>query len=119
MAAGPIVITRRAYRVGPLARLNVCDLAGTPRADAELREFRRLAPRGQAVSNSFHYHFARLIEIQFAIERIAETLDDPVITRQERPRPRRASTIGVTASASARRRAARSSMIIRWMPTVS
>jgi NAD-reducing hydrogenase large subunit len=35
------------YRVGPLARVNVCDFAGTPRADAELREFRRLAPRGR------------------------------------------------------------------------
>ena len=28
------------YRVGPLARLNVGDRAGTPLADAELREFR-------------------------------------------------------------------------------
>ena len=35
------------FRVGPLARVNVCDFAGTPRADAELREFRRLAPRLQ------------------------------------------------------------------------
>jgi NAD-reducing hydrogenase large subunit len=47
------------YRVGPLARLNVCDFAGTPRADSELREFRRLAARGKLVTNSFHYHFAR------------------------------------------------------------
>ena len=68
------------YRVGPLARLNVCDFAGTPRADAELREFRRLAPRGRPVANSFHYHYARLIEILYALERIAETVDDPAIT---------------------------------------
>lgn len=68
------------YRVGPLARLNVCDFAGTPRADAELREFRRLAPRGRPVANSFHYHYARLIEILHALERIAETMDDPSIT---------------------------------------
>ncbi len=68
------------YRVGPLARLNVCDFAGTPRADAELREFRRLAPRSRPVANSFHYHYARLIEILYALERIAETLDDPSIT---------------------------------------
>lgn len=68
------------YRVGPLARLNVCDFAGTPRADAELREFRRLAPRGRPVANSFHYHYARLIEILYALERIAETVDDPSIT---------------------------------------
>ncbi|MBP8293436.1 MAG: Ni/Fe hydrogenase subunit alpha [Caldilineaceae bacterium] len=68
------------YRVGPLARVNVCDFAGTPRADAELREFRRLAPRGRPVANSFHYHYARLIEILYALERIAETVDDPAIT---------------------------------------
>ncbi|MFO7633947.1 MAG: Ni/Fe hydrogenase subunit alpha [Caldilinea sp.] len=68
------------YRVGPLARLNVCDFTGTPRADAELREFRRLAPRGRPVANSFHYHYARLIEILHSLERIAETVDDPSIT---------------------------------------
>ncbi len=70
------------YRVGPLARLNVCDYAGTPRADAELLEFRRLAPKGKLVTNSFHYHYARLIEILFALEKIAETVDDPSITEK-------------------------------------
>ncbi|MCB0227636.1 MAG: Ni/Fe hydrogenase subunit alpha, partial [Anaerolineae bacterium] len=49
------------YRVGPLARLNVCDYAGTPRADRELRQFRRYGQRGKPVSGSFHYHYARLI----------------------------------------------------------
>lgn len=68
------------YRVGPLARLNVCDFAGTPRADAELLAFRRLAPRGKLVTSSFHYHYARLIEILFALEKIAETVDDSSIT---------------------------------------
>lgn len=67
------------YRVGPLARLNVCDFAGTPRADAELRRFRRMAPRGKPVCTSFAYHFARLIEIMFSLEKIAETLEDPDI----------------------------------------
>ncbi len=68
------------YRVGPLARLNVCDYAGTPRADDELREFRRLAPRGKLVTSSFHYHYARLIEILFCLEKISETVEDPTIT---------------------------------------
>ncbi len=67
------------YRVGPLARLNICDFAGTPRADRELRQFRRAGPRGKPVSGSFHYHYARLIEIMFALEKIDETLDDPGI----------------------------------------
>ena len=31
------------YRVGPLARLNLVSHTGTPRADAELREFKALA----------------------------------------------------------------------------
>jgi len=68
------------YRVGPLARLNICDFAGTERADAELAEFRRLAPDGKPVSSSFHYHYARLIEILFALEKMAETVADPAIT---------------------------------------
>ena len=49
------------YRVGPLARLNVCSHIGTPLADQELREFR---DRGNGtVTSSFLYHYARLIEI--------------------------------------------------------
>ena len=68
------------YRVGPLARLNVCDFAGTPRADRELRQFRRLGEHGQPVTSSFHYHYARLIEILFCLEKIAETVEDPDIT---------------------------------------
>ena len=65
------------YRVGPLARLNICDFAGTPKADEELRAFRQLAPKGKPVNTGFHYHYARLIEILFSLEKIAETLEDP------------------------------------------
>ncbi len=68
------------YRVGPLARLNVCDYAGTPRADRELRQFRRFSPRGKPVSGSFHYHYARLIEIMFCLEKIEETIGDESLT---------------------------------------
>ena len=67
------------YRVGPLARLNICDFAGTPKADEELRAFRQLAPNGKPVNSAFHYHYARLIEILFSLERIAETLEDPEV----------------------------------------
>ncbi|MCS6770805.1 MAG: Ni/Fe hydrogenase subunit alpha [Kiritimatiellae bacterium] len=59
------------YRVGPLARLNICDACGTPLADRELQDFRALRPGG-AVLSSFYYHHARLIEILFALERIGE-----------------------------------------------
>ena len=68
------------YRVGPLARLNVCRFAGTPRTDLELRQFRRLAPYGRPVSSSFHYHYARLVEVLFALEKISEALEDPDLT---------------------------------------
>jgi len=66
------------YRVGPLARLNICDFAGTPRADEELAAFRLLG-NGRTVTSSFHYHYARLIEILFSLEKIAQTLDDEEI----------------------------------------
>lgn len=63
------------YRVGPLARLNVCARIGTPLADQELAEFRSRATG--AVTSSFLYHHARLIEILAALERIERLLDDP------------------------------------------
>jgi NAD-reducing hydrogenase large subunit len=54
------------YRVGPLARLNVADALGTPRADAELRELRQCF--GRMPHSAFLYHYARLIEVLYAIE---------------------------------------------------
>ena len=63
------------YRVGPLARLNVCKTMGTPEADAELKEFRQHG--GGAVTSSFLYHHARLIEILASLERIERMLEDP------------------------------------------
>jgi NAD-reducing hydrogenase large subunit len=63
------------YRVGPLARLNICKRMGTPLADQELRHFKGLG--WGAVTSSFLYHYARLIEILTAIERIQQMLDDP------------------------------------------
>lgn len=67
------------YRVGPLARLNVAAKAGTPLADAELRQFRGYGEAGRPVAGSFYYHHARLIEILHGIERIDELLQDPEI----------------------------------------
>jgi len=65
------------YRVGPLARLNVADRCGTPRADQELAEFHEL--QRTAVLSSFHYHQARLIEILYCVERMEQLLNDPEI----------------------------------------
>lgn len=69
------------YRVGPLARLNIVDRCGTPLADQEWAEFRSLG-RG-AVLSSFHYHFARLIEILHGIETVEALLNDPDIMSKD------------------------------------
>jgi NAD-reducing hydrogenase large subunit len=66
------------YRVGPLARVNLCERMGTPVADEALGEFRQSL--GRVPSSSFHYHHARLIEVIAALERMEALLADPVLT---------------------------------------
>jgi NAD-reducing hydrogenase large subunit len=65
------------YRVGPLARINVADQCGTPEADKELSTFR--ARFGAPAHGAFLYHYARLVEIVYALERIEMLLGDPGI----------------------------------------
>lgn len=65
------------YRVGPLARLNVVDRCGTPKADVELQVFRQRF--GSPAHSAFLYHYSRLIEIVYAIERIEMLLNDAAI----------------------------------------
>ncbi|MGO9338367.1 MAG: Ni/Fe hydrogenase subunit alpha [Terracidiphilus sp.] len=65
------------YRVGPSARLNMARQCGTPLADEALNEFRRAY--AEISLSSFHNHYARLIEIIFAIERMEQILQDPEI----------------------------------------
>lgn len=82
------------YRVGPLARLNVCTRTGTPRADRELREFRERA--GHPACASFHYHWARLIEMLHAVERIEElTADDELLDTRLRARAGQNANTGI------------------------
>jgi NAD-reducing hydrogenase large subunit len=66
------------YRVGPLARLNICERMGTPGGDAALDEYRRRA--GDIAQSSFFFHHARLIEVLTCVELIEELLRDPAIT---------------------------------------
>jgi len=70
----PLGFPEGLYRVGPLARLNVCKCMGVPRADAELEKFRKLG-RG-TVTSSFLYHYARLIEILACLEYIERCMND-------------------------------------------
>jgi NAD-reducing hydrogenase large subunit len=69
------------YRVGPLARLNVCEQMGVPQADAELKQFKKMG-RG-AVTSSFLYHYARLIEVLAGIEYVERYLDDPELSSDD------------------------------------
>ncbi len=56
------------YRVGPLGRLNIVNKIDTPLANAELKVFKALN-NGKPVENTLYYHYARLIEALFAVER--------------------------------------------------
>jgi len=69
------------YRVGPLARLNICERMGSPKADAELKHFRSFG-RG-TVTSSFLYHYARLIEIIAGLERVERYVDDPELSSND------------------------------------
>ncbi len=73
----PLGYPQGVYRVGPLARLNVVDSCGTPEADAELAEYRQRF--GRMPESSFLFHYARLIEALFGVERMEALLEDPEI----------------------------------------
>jgi len=69
------------YRTNALARINVCDKIPTPRAQAELEEFRRQF--GRPAQLTLLYHWARLIEMVYAAEHALELLEDADITSSE------------------------------------
>ncbi|MCK5797490.1 MAG: Ni/Fe hydrogenase subunit alpha [Deltaproteobacteria bacterium] len=63
------------YRVGPLARINVCDFIDTPEAEAARRVFMALS-NGKPQNITMAYHWARMIELLHAAEKIQELLND-------------------------------------------
>ncbi len=67
------------YRVNPLARLNVSDSMATPIAQ---KEFERLFDilGGKPVHLVLAWHWARLVELIFAAERMLELATDPEFT---------------------------------------
>ena len=69
-------------RVGPLARINVCDRIPTPLAERERHRFFALS--GVRVNNhTMHTHWARLIELLHCAELIRELLHDPQILGED------------------------------------
>ncbi len=70
------------YRVNSLARLNVADGMATPLAQAEYeRMFDTLG--GKPVHATLAFHWARLIEILYAAERLLELCQDEEVTSPE------------------------------------
>lgn len=65
------------YRVGPLARLNICKYIPTELANVEFKEYKQ---RYGTVNSSFLFHYARLVEMVAATETVMQLLEDPEIT---------------------------------------
>jgi NAD-reducing hydrogenase large subunit len=68
------------YRAGPLGRLNVAVGITTPLANAEFKNFKKLGNKNGLVEGSMFYHYARLIELIYCIEKTRELLEDKDIT---------------------------------------
>lgn len=66
------------YRVGPLGRLNVSTHISTPIAQKEMLIWKGLNG-GKAVEGTLYFHYARLIETLYALERAQELIEDPEI----------------------------------------
>jgi NAD-reducing hydrogenase large subunit len=70
------------YRVGPLARVNNCDVISTPLAEAARQAFKQHAG-GNFVHGSLAYHWARMIEMLHCAEAIQQLLNDPVTLQDD------------------------------------
>ncbi len=66
------------YRVGPLARVNNCDMIPTPLAESARQQFRTFG-QGKMVHHTLAYHWARMIEVLHCTESIHELLLDEEI----------------------------------------
>jgi NAD-reducing hydrogenase large subunit len=84
------------YRVGPLARLNTADFIDTPEAEAARKGFVALT-QGKPNNISMAYHWARMIELLHAIEKINALLHDPDLQGQDLvvKGPRRGEAVGL------------------------
>jgi F420-non-reducing hydrogenase large subunit len=65
------------YRVGPLARINCAKKIDTPVANEELQRLRELG--GSPCHQTVMYHYARLIELLYAIEKLAQIFNNQEI----------------------------------------
>ena len=70
------------YSVGPLARLNAADGMATPKAQGAYEEMYKTLG-GKPVHHTLANHWARIIEMIYAAERMEQLINDPEITSQE------------------------------------
>jgi NAD-reducing hydrogenase large subunit len=70
------------YTVGPLARMNTADFIDTPLAQKEF-EFFKAYNNGKPSLRPMHFHWARLIEIIHAAEKMKILLNDPDLMEGE------------------------------------
>ena len=84
------------YRVGPLARLNTCSRIDTPLAEVARQDF-VAATDGVPNGMSLAYHWARMIELLHAGEKVRELLNDSDLQGTELVRrgERRQEGVGV------------------------
>ena len=66
------------YRVGPLSRIDTADFIDTPEAEKARQEFKAITG-GRPNHLTMAYHWARMIELVHAAEKIKVLLDDPDI----------------------------------------
>jgi F420-non-reducing hydrogenase large subunit len=83
------------YSVAPLARLNVSDGMATPLAQKAYEEFYATLG-GKPVHHTLANHWARVIEMLYAAERMNELINDPEITSKDlRVIPTAKPTVGI------------------------
>jgi F420-non-reducing hydrogenase large subunit len=83
------------YSVAPMARLNASDGMATPRAQEAYEEFYSTLG-GKPVHHTLANHWARVVEMVYAAERMNELVNDPEITSQDlRVIPTAKPTLGV------------------------
>ena len=70
------------YRVGPLGRLNSVDAMGTPKAQEAFHHYQELAKNGFK-GGTLMFHYARLIELLYCLEKAEELLKDDAICRRD------------------------------------
>ncbi len=70
------------YSVAPLARLNVSDGMATPQAQKAYQEFYSVLGQ-KPVHHTLANHWARVVEMVYAAERLNELINDPDITSQD------------------------------------